>query len=107
MGSLEKRLEALEAKASPGPQADRGAASRARLFEHLFHAHENARREIAGLEPLPDLPYTKEDYEDDLDTLETTIPAYRNSPGWQTEQCRASLDEWERDVRERIERNRA
>jgi hypothetical protein len=103
VGSLESRLARLEAR-SKNTHPGAGGPLRSRMWEQFFHAHENARRETAGLEPLPDLPYTKEDYENDLDTLETTIPAYRASLGWQKEESQAVLDEWERDVRERIER---
>lgn len=100
MGSLGWRIGRLEASL-------RRVASgvSARVWERYLHAHENALRQNEGLEPLPDLPYTEEDYEDDLKTLEETIPAYRNGSGWKTQEARAFLDEWERDVKERIERN--
>lgn len=102
MGSIERRIEALEARFSEATQGVADNPRRARLFERYFRAHENARRELQGLEPLPDLPYTQEDYENDLDTLETTIPAYRNSLGWKTEEARVFLNWWERHIRERL-----
>ncbi len=76
----------------------------ARGWERYFHAAENAQRELQGLEPsfAADLSYTEEDYKDDLNTLEETIPAYRESPGWQTEEAKAFLDEWERDIEENL-----
>ena len=99
MGSLERRLEALEAHTQT-PQGYKIP----RRVERCFHILENRRRRLDGLEPLPDLPYTEEDYEDDLRTLEHTIPAMRNSAGWQKEKGVAFLDEWERDLREKLEK---
>ncbi len=99
MGSLEKRLEALEAHT----QTQQGYKIPRRV-ERYFHALDNARREIDGLEPLPNLPYTKEDYEDDLRTLHEHIPAMRTSAGWQKEEARTLLDEWERSLREKLEK---
>ena len=103
MGSLESRLARLENRSASKREAYGAGISR-RSWERYFHTHENTRRRLRGLEPLPDLPYTQEDHEEDLDTLETTIPAYRNSGGWETEESRAFLDRWERDIRERLER---
>jgi len=100
MGAIESRLERLEARLTP--KTPRGAS--ARSMEVYFHIYENARRELDGLEPLPDLPYTKEDYEDDLNTLETTLPAYRAKPGWRAGEEKAFLDEWERDIKRRLDR---
>jgi hypothetical protein len=71
-------------------------------MERYFHAHENARREIEGREPLPELPYTEEDREDDMRFLEEIIPAYRAGPGWQTEEAQAVLDAWEQHTREKL-----
>ncbi len=97
--SLHKRLEALEART----QAQQGYTVPHRV-ERYFHILENAHRRARGLEPLPDLEYTKEDYEDDLKTLHEHIPAMRADPGWQTEESRTFLDSWERNVQERTER---
>ncbi len=102
MGSLERRLEALEACLSP-PESRRRVHI-PRSMERYWHAIDNARRVQSGFNPLPDLPYTEEDYEDDLRTLHEHIPALRDSVGWQTEEARALLDEWERDLREQLER---
>jgi hypothetical protein len=97
--SLRDRLEKLEgraaAHASPAPQ-------RSRAMERYFHAHENARREIEGREPLPDLPYTDEDREDDRRCLAEVIPAYRTSPGYQSGEGKDFLDQWEQETRERL-----
>ena len=91
MGSLGRRLERLEAlEARPKP----GGHETPRDLERYFHALQNAEREQKGLEFLPGLPYTEEDYRDDL----TTIAAYRANLGWQTEEAQDVLDEWERDV---------
>ena len=97
--SLHKRLEALEART----QTQQGYKIPRRV-ERYMHIFENANRRTRGLEPLPDLPYTEEDYEDDLRTLEHTISAMRDSAGWQAEKGVAFLDEWERDLREKLEK---
>ena len=97
--SLYKRLEALEAHI----QTQQGYTVPRRV-ERYMHILENAHRRARGLEPLPDLPYLKEDYEDDLRTLHEHIPAMRNSAGWQKEEARMFLDQWERNLREKLER---
>lgn len=72
------------------------------MWERYFHAFENGRRELQGLEPLPDLPYTEEDREEDRRFLEETIPEYRAGPGWQSEEARDVLDAWQRMIEERL-----
>lgn len=104
MGSLENRLERLEAGRTRSEADLSKEALRRRSMERFYHASENARRERHGLEPLPDLPYTKEDRMDDEDTLENTIPAYRSEPGWQTGEAAAFLEHWERDLTEKLKR---
>ena len=99
---MRRRLERLEAR---GLRRTGQHADRSRTWERYFHAHENARRDLAGLEPLPKLPYTREDYDDDLNTLNTTIPVYRDSGGWPSGASRAFLDNWEREASKRVERN--
>jgi hypothetical protein len=96
--SLHKRLERLEVLSGGKNEAPR----QSRAMERLLHAHEQARREIQGLKPLPDLPYTEEDRADDKETLRETIPAYRASPGYQSGDGKAFLDHWEREVRDRL-----
>jgi hypothetical protein len=96
--SLRDRLERLEVLASG--KAEPPQTSRA--MERYFHAHENARREIEGREPLPDLPYTDEDREDDRRCLAEVIPAYRTSPGYQHGEGKDFLDQWEQETRERL-----
>jgi len=98
--SLRRKLERLEATA--GVRAE--PPQNSRFWERFFHAHENARRELEGREPLPDLPYTLEDLEDDADTLENVIPAYRADPGWQSEQAKAFLDHWEQHIKGNLQR---
>lgn len=100
--SLEKRLEQLEEQFKSGGQTNPGGGMSSREWERYFHAHENARRELHGLEPLPPLKYTKEDHNHDIDTLERVIPTYRASLGWQSEDAQARLDAWEANVRERL-----
>ncbi len=94
-----RRLETLEART----QAHQ-AYKTPRRVERYFHILENAQRRARGLEPLPDLEYTEEDRQDDLTTLHEHIPAMRNNAGWQKEEARALLDEWERNLREKLER---
>ena len=96
--SLHKRLERLEVLAGGTGEPPQ----RSRAMEQLLHAHEQARREIEGREPLPDLPYTDEDREDDRRCLEETIPAYRASPGYQSGEGKAFLDHWEQSIRDKL-----
>jgi hypothetical protein len=96
--SLHKRLERLEAAAD----ATMGPPQMSRAMERLLHVIENGRREIEGRELLPDLPRTEQDREGDRRFLEETIPAYRESRGWQTEEARAVLDHWQRHTEERL-----
>jgi hypothetical protein len=70
----------------------------------LFEANEDWRRDREGLPPI-DRPYTEEDRLDDEHTLHVTIPAYESEPGWKTGEAKAFLEDWERKVRERLERN--
>jgi hypothetical protein len=103
--TLHKRLEKLEGQAAAQARArEAPQRSRERSWERYFHAHENVRREIEGCEPLPDLPYTEEDREDDRRFLEETIPAYRTLPGWRSGEGREILDHWEQHTRERLEK---
>ncbi len=92
-----EKLERLEELAS-----DNTERMRSRAMERYLHAHENARLEIEGLEPLPELPYTEEDREDDRRFIEETIPVYRASLGWQTKGAQAVLDYWQRQTEERL-----
>lgn len=98
--SLRDRLEKLEDRAA---KQDSGGPQRSRAMERHLHAYEQARREIEGRDPLPDLPYTDEDREDDQRTLEETIPAYRARRGWQTEEARRILDAWEQHIRTNLQ----
>ena len=101
MGSIERRLERLESRTT-SKRGHHGTGTSQRGWERYFHAHENARRELDGLEPLSELPYTEEGREDDQRTLEQAIPAAREDPGRQTRDAKAFLDEWERDLRDRL-----
>jgi hypothetical protein len=94
---LRERLERLEAVSGKAE-----SPKRSRAWERYLHVHENGRREIQGLEPLPDLPYTEEDRADDRETLEETIPRYRMSPGYQSGDGKAFLDQWERSIRDKL-----
>ena len=101
MKEVRRRLERLEAGAGQRI-SEAGRDFSPRQWERLFLAHENARREIDGLQPLPDPPYTEENREDDQRTLEEIIPSYRSSPAWRTEEAQAFLGEWERELKEHL-----
>jgi len=101
MGSLERRLERLEVCGRPG--ARRSGRSTPDYLEALFRALENHERVSAGLASLP-LPYTDEDRRNDERFLQETLPAYRASPGWQTQEAQRVLDEWESGTIERLQR---
>jgi hypothetical protein len=96
VGSLGKRLEQLEARG-----ARRGSRSTPDYLEAYFRALENHERASSGLEPLP---YSEVDRRADEHFLRETLPAYKASPGWQTEATRRMLDEWEKDTLERLEK---
>jgi hypothetical protein len=99
--SVRKRLERLEERTRSQESAE--DPYHARLWERYFHAFENGRRELQGLDPLPDLSYTEEDREDDRRCLAEVIPSYRaSSPGWQSGEGKAFLDAWEQHIREKL-----
>jgi CHASE3 domain sensor protein len=89
MRRLEERASANTGSRSP------------RYLEAYFRALENLERKEAG---LPVLPYTEEDRKDDEEFLAHTLPTYRASPGWQTEEAQRVLDEWEKDTLEKLEK---
>ena len=96
MGSIERRLRRLEERAS----ANKGWRM-PHYLEPYFRASENLQRKEAGLPPLP---YSKDDRRDDEEFLRETLPFYRASPGWQTQEARRVLDEWKRNTHERLRR---
>lgn len=96
---LDARVQKLEARE---PLGKPGGGMSSREWERYFHAHENARREIHGLEPLPELPYTEEDHANDIATVAHIILAYRASAGWRDEEAQAVLDAWEEELEARI-----
>jgi hypothetical protein len=100
MGCIEHRLARLE-RLAESPHEDKSGSTRS--MEHFLHAVENAHREIEGREPLPELPYTEEDRRDDEEFLRETLPAYRASPGWQTEEAQRILNEWEKHTLHSLE----
>jgi hypothetical protein len=93
---VNRRLERLEERAS----ANKGWRMPG-YMEAYFRALENLERKEAGLPPLP---YTEEDRRDDEEFLAHTLPTYRASPGWQTEEAQRVLDEWERNTRESLQK---
>lgn len=96
MGSLERRLERLEARTTKRPE---GFPSK--NLELYYAALENVHRERAGL-PLREIPYTEEDYHDDM----RVIASLRADPGWDTELGHRFLDEWESISRESLEKGK-
>jgi hypothetical protein len=98
MGSLERRLGNLE-RLSASRRTGKGGSPRS--LEAYFRALENLDREKAGLPPLP---YTEEDRQDDEEFLLETLPAFRASLGWQSEEAQHVLDIWERDTIERLQK---
>ena len=92
------RLRRLEERASANK-----IWSRRRYMERFLHALENARREIEGREPLPNLPYSEEDRKGDEEFLRVTLPFYRTSQGWQTEEAQRILSEWEKHTLHTLE----
>jgi hypothetical protein len=98
MGSIERRLDNLE-RLSASRRADKGGSPR--YLEAYFRALENLDREKAGFPPLP---YSEADRRDDEEFLQVTLPVFRVSLGWQTEEAQHVLDEWERDTIERLQK---
>jgi hypothetical protein len=98
MGSIDRRLERLE-RLAESRHEDKGNSLR--CLEAYFRALENLDREKVGLPPLP---YTEEDRQDDKEFLRETLPAYRASLGWQSEEAQHVLDIWERDIREKLQK---
>jgi hypothetical protein len=99
--SLDARIQKLEARE---PLGNPGRGPSPREWQRYFFAAENAQRQRHGLEPLPELPYTQEDRENDLDTLENVLPAYRAAAGWEGEKAQETLNAWEQQLKERIHR---
>jgi hypothetical protein len=98
VASVNERLFRLEAKAAPLHEVPPA-------MDRLLDAIEDARREIAGLPPLPSeaRPYTAAEREDDIHFLEEVLPKYRTDEGWQSEEARAILDGWEEKTRAKLE----
>jgi hypothetical protein len=93
---LNGRLKRLEESAS----ASKGWRS-PRYLDAYFRALENLDREKVGLPPLP---YTEEDRRDDQEFLLKTLPVFRASLGWQSEEAQHALDIWEQDTIERLQK---
>lgn len=105
MGGLDRRIQRLELHfehAPNSPETDEAARDRRRRVNKYFTLIARWRREQAGL-PVEDLPYTKEDYDDDIDTLERIIPRMREARGWQSGEAREFLDTWEDTTRKKLE----
>lgn len=104
MGSLERRLSRLEDQGAraPLPGSDKeGQERRREQFAALHRGIERHRRAQAGEDtgPAPEVSI-----QDERRVIDHVIPRYRFSEGWQSQEAREFLDEWERRARERIER---
>jgi hypothetical protein len=93
---LKRRLKRVEERAS----ANKGWRM-PHCLEAYFRALENLERKEAGLPPLP---YSEVDRRSDEEFLAHTLPTYRASLGWQTEEAQRVLDEWEKDTLEKLEK---
>ena len=104
MASLEERLRQLEALTAERPRWQDTPLRFKRLFAAL-EAHEAPGLENGTRVPIAAAePYTAKDEAEDRDTLERTIPAYREESGWQSDEGRAFLDDWERKLRDKLEK---
>jgi hypothetical protein len=102
--SLQRRLVRLEGAVQTGHAPE--LASLHREAELHCKLVENARREMAGEEPEPLTPEEEAlCLELDLWMLEEGIPHLRAGPGWQSAADKEKLEEWERDIRERLQAN--
>jgi hypothetical protein len=108
VAGIEHRLKRLEsaqgvsaASASEAEDAE-AAERRRRIFDRLYEEMRNAHRERDGLEPEY-APYDEVDRRCDEWALGVLIPALRRkSPGWQTGDGAAFLDQWEGELLERL-----
>ena len=97
MVRLDRRtLERLEAK---HPKAV-GSESENESLSACFRALECYEREQQGLPPLP---YNDLDRRSDEHFLIETLPALRESLGWQSPEAQQRLDDMEEDVLRRLE----
>jgi hypothetical protein len=94
---IERRLQRLERLEESRHEDKRNSP---RSLDSYFRALENLDREKAGLPPLP---YTEEDRQDDEEFLRETLPTYRASPGWQTQEAQSVLNEWEKHTLHSLE----
>jgi hypothetical protein len=98
VASVNERLARLEARRKPSYEVPPA-------MDRLLDAIEDARREIAGLPPLPSeaRPYTAAEREDDIRFLREELPKYRADVGWQGEEAQGLLDSWEEETKARLE----
>jgi hypothetical protein len=93
--ALEDRIRRLEDARGVGRVEGEADARHRRIFDRLYHALENGRREVSGRDPLPVPQELEETREEILDTLSRTIPHYRRSPGYQGGGGAEFLDRWQ------------
>jgi hypothetical protein len=95
VAGIDDRLRRLEDAQGVRRVESEGDARHRRIYDRLYHALENGRRSLAGLDPLPMPEELEETREEILDTLGTTIPHYRRYPGYQGGDGAEFLAAWE------------
>jgi hypothetical protein len=98
--SIEKRLQRLETRSE---KTDNRPEEKGYWGVTMYLREvENCQRAQEGLLPIP---YTEEElrWERFLDEefLQDGLPRMRASPGWQSIEAQAQLDEWEHEIREK------
>jgi len=71
-------------------------------MDRFYHSHENARRELFGLEPLPLPDELRETRAEVLSTLRETIPFYRDRGSWGEGEGAEFLRQWENHELEKL-----
>jgi hypothetical protein len=98
LGDRIRRLEDAQGLRRVESEGD----ARRRIYDRLYHALENGRRELEGLDPMPMPEELEETREEILDALGTTIPHYRRYPGYQGGDGAEFLAAWEDRLLEQL-----
>ncbi len=98
MGSVDKRLRALEGK------KDAAASRKWEIpieVQTLLKAQDRYRAREQGKEPPP---YSREEIAELRQSdIRTAAGSFRDDVGWQSPEARALLDEWEESARRRLD----
>ena len=94
-----RRIKKLEAK-RPKVAVGSGAKGENESLESYYRELESYELEQQGLPPLP---YNEVDRRSDERFLTETLPALRESLGWQSPEAQQKLDATEEDVLRRLE----